>query len=261
MKKKLKGIYFKRGFFLVLISILSSCVYHKNTLLLKEENDKPVNKYHFSEIDSTEYELQIGDLLNIRISSPDQESVAQFQLNQASGSTNSGASPLSSYQVDKQGNITLPLIGEVYVQGLTLVGVKNKLKKELGQYFKYLTINLQLVSFKVTFLGEVGNPSTFNISIDRTNFFEALSKVGGTTDFANTKKVKIVRKTETEADVILLDISEASFLESKYFFLRPNDVVYIPPLRSKANRANLNLLTTAASLTSLIILIFTRINN
>lgn len=246
--------------FLLGLLFMGSCVYHKNSLLLKDNSTEVKDTFQLAGYDSTEYRLQVGDMLSIKLSSPEKSSIEQFDMGKE-GDGGYGERVYSAYIVDKMGNITFPLLGDLYVQGMTVSEVKNMLKNKLDVYYKYLTVIVRLVSFRVTIIGEVERPATFSIAVENTNFFEAISKVGGLTDFANTKHVKIVRKTETRAEIIRVDIGQAAFLESSFFYLRPNDIVYIPPLRTKVNRNNLQIVTAVVSIVSLLSIVFIRVGN
>ena len=243
---------------LVLLSLVffSSCVYHKNTLLLKEEEKSTKSIFNVVSPDSINYKLQPGDLLNIKFSSPDKESVEIFYGGTLEGGESEISFYLNSYQVDKNGDIIIPLLGEVKVHGLSTQEVRVLLKEQLSSYFKYLTIVVKLVSFKVTFLGEVTKPSTVRLFSDRAGFFEVLSQVGGLTQFANTGRVKVIRHYDTYTEVIRLDIGSDLFIESEDYYLKPNDIIYIEPLRSKVDRANLSLISVVVSVATFALLFF-----
>ncbi len=141
---------------------------------------------------------------------------------------------LNSYVVDEQGYISFSFIDKMYVKGLTVEEVKNQLQKSVNDYFKEATVVLRLVDYQVAVLGEVNAPGNFTIDKDQVNIFQAISMAGGLKDFANLKKVKLVRQTLKGSDVFILDITKRDILQSDYFYLMPNDILYIQPLKSKS---------------------------
>lgn len=233
--------------FLLLAGIVSSCVNYEKTLLLKSENSE-----EFFEVykDSSAYRIQSGDLLSIKVASPDAESAMIFN----GTTTDKEASFLNSYQVNAEGQINFPMIGEVAIKGLTVDQVRDTLEVKLKSYFKFMTVTVRLISFQVTFIGEVVGPSTVVLKSDRIDFFQALSQVGGLTAFSNTSKVKVLRKLDDKVVVKVIDIGNSDFVKSDYYYLKPNDVVYIEPLRAKSRRENLPIVSLAFSLGSLIII-------
>lgn len=246
------------GIILSLLSIVFffSCVPHKKTLLLKSSDEQAVVALPLK-VGDVYYKVQVEDLIDVKVASPDVESMQIF--NPGGGGGGESSFYLNSYQVDREGNIQFPLLGDIYVLGLTTTEIKDLISEKLESYFKQMTVAVRLVSFKVTFLGEVNNPSTISLYSEHTNFFEALSKVGGLSQFANSRRVKIVRKDGGEAEVYWVDISTQDFLSSEYFYLQPNDIVYIEPLKAKAVRGNLTLwtfVTGAITLTLLVVRTF-----
>jgi len=122
----------------------------------------------------------------------------------------------------------------MYVKGMTVVEVKDMLQKTLNEYFKESTVVIKLVNFEVSVIGEVNSPGTFTIYRDQINIFQAIGEAGGMKDFGNPKKVKLVRQVTSGSNLIELDLSDNKILESQYFYLQPNDVVYIEPLNAKS---------------------------
>jgi polysaccharide biosynthesis/export protein len=93
---------------------------------------------------------------------------------------------------------------------------------------------VRLVNFQVAVLGEVNTPGNFTIDKDQINIFQALGLAGGIKDYANIKKVKLVRQTLKGADVYTLDLRDKAILQSDYYYLQPNDIIYIEPFKAKA---------------------------
>ena len=140
---------------------------------------------------------------------------------------------LNSYMVDDEGYINISFIDRMFVKGMTLEEVKKKIQKTLNDYFKETTVSVKLVSFQVSVIGEVNSPGNFTIDKDQINILQAISMAGGFKDFGNNKKITLVRQTLKGSDIFYLDLSNKKILESDYFYLLPNDLIYVEPLKAK----------------------------
>ena len=141
---------------------------------------------------------------------------------------------LNTYVVDEFGYISFSFIEKLYVKGLSIPEVQQAIQKQLDQYFKEATVYVKLVNFQVGVLGEVRSPGNFTIEQDQITLFQAIGLAGGVTDFGNFKAVKLIRQTQSGSDVYLLDLTNSKILESPYYYLMPNDVVYIEPRNAKS---------------------------
>jgi polysaccharide export outer membrane protein len=140
---------------------------------------------------------------------------------------------LNSYTVNEKGYLDFPLTGEVLVKNLTVDEIKLKLKENLKIYLKEFVVIVKMVNFNLTLLGEVNRPGQYKVYQNSINLFEAVSMAGDLTDFANREKVAIIRQTKTGSKVIYLDMTKRDILESDYFYLKPNDIVYVTPVKGK----------------------------
>ena len=131
-------------------------------------------------------------------------------------------------------NIDFPYIGSIQVHNKTVEEVKNEIHAELKQYLKYITVVVKLVNFKVSVLGEVNRPMQHDIFNDQFTIFEAISMSGDLTEYANRKRVTLVRQTEEGSKVVYLDLTDRNILNSPYYYLMPDDVIYVSPLAAKA---------------------------
>ena len=177
--------------------------------------------------------MQIGDQLYVKIYSVDPKTSKFFQTD-FPNLMNPTYLYLNSYAVDEFGFINFSFVDKLYVKGLTMVEVKDLIQKTLNEYFKEATVVVKLDNFEVTVLGEVNNPGSFNIYRDYVNLFQALGEAGGLKEFGNVKKVKLVRQTQTGSNMYTLDLTDNKILESPYFYLMPNDVIYVEPMNSKS---------------------------
>ena len=184
-----------------------------------------------------EYKLKSGDNLYVKVQSLDEKTYKFFNYDDASryasSSYNEASIYLTSYTVNDSGFIQFPFVGKVYVKDQTVEQIKESLQNIIDQYLIETTVVVKLVNYKITILGEVKNPGTYMVYQDKINMFEALSKAGDLTVFSNKNKVVLVRQTEKGAHLHRLTLTQQDFLESPYFYLLPNDIIYVEPLRGK----------------------------
>ena len=212
--------------------VLSSCISQNKVKLIQEKTAKtPTSDFANTKI--TTYRLQTGDHLYIEVYSVDPKTSKFFQTD-FPDLMNPTYLYLKSYSVDEFGFINFSFIEKMYVKGLTVVEVKDLLQKALNDYFKESTVVVKLVNFEVSVIGEVNSPGSFTIYRDQINIFQAIGLAGGFKDFGNPKKVKLVRQVPTGSNLIALDLSDNKILESPYFYMQPNDVLYVEPLNAKS---------------------------
>ncbi len=223
--------------FIVILGIsLASCISQKNTVYLH-------NKSAFSdgsgsyENDMAVYKVQSGDFLYINVTSMDPSNISAFASdNRTEYQLQSDMGVyLKSYQVNDSGFISLPVVGKVNVAGLSINQVKNKLQTELDEFYKLTTVTVKLVNFKVSIMGEVNRPGTYTVYQDKLNIFQAISMGGDLTTYANRKEVNIIRRTKTGGtEIIKVNLLNDSLLELPGYYLHPEDIVYVEPLKSKS---------------------------
>jgi polysaccharide biosynthesis/export protein len=217
---------------LILISLLNSCI-SQNKLKLLQDNTAKEATSNFINSKRTTYKVQTGDHLYVKVYSVDPKTSKFFQTDFPT-LMNPTYLYLNSYVVDEEGYINFSFVDKMYVKGLTVPEVKALIQKTLGEYFKETTVVVKLVNFQVAVLGEVNTPGDFTIDKDQINIFQALGLAGGIKDFANVKKVTLVRQTNTGSDIHIIDLSDNKILSSDYYYLMPNDIIYVEPRNSKS---------------------------
>ncbi len=215
--------------------IFSSCIPQKKMLYLQVKNEKDTLKI-FKNERAIGYRVQSGDNLYIRVVTLDEKST--FLLNPlSSGSSqnisNDASVYLNSYNITETGYLDFPMIGNIFVKNLTVEEIKLLIEQKLQTYMKQFIVIVKLVNFNITMLGEVNRPGQYKIYQDNINIFEAVSMASDLTDFANRNKVAIIRQTKTGSKVIYLDMTKRDFLTSPYYYLKPNDIIYVQPVKGK----------------------------
>lgn len=195
--------------------------------------------------DFTEYKLQPADILKVDVMSMDKNVTLMFNkdvstTNVSSGGTGGGTYYLMGYSIDAEGNISLPVLGKLMVGGLTVAEAKTLVQQKASEYIRDAQVEIKLLSFKIHFLGEVGQPGQQTVFADRANILEAISMAGDLTYNGNRKKVNILRSYKNQTKLIEVDLTRRDLLSSPKYFLQPNDIVYVEPLKTTTFRLRLN---------------------
>lgn len=164
------------------------------------------------------------------------------------------------YTVSDTGSISLPILGEIKVQGLTLSEVKSAIEIRAAEYLKDAVVNVRLLSFKFTVIGEVNRPGTYSNYNNQLTVLEAIGMGGDITDFGDRKRVLIVRPSKEGSYTYHINLQDKNLLQSEGYFLLPNDIVIVEPIKSKPFQLNLPttsliITTSLSTITTLILLI------
>ena len=178
--------------------------------------------------DRSEKTIQPYDYLYVKIFSLDERTNNIF--NERSYSVEN---ELLSYVVDDAGNITLPFIGNVYVKDLTINEAREKVEKAFMQYLNNISLVVRFVSNKITVLGEVNNPGQQSFYDEKVNVFQAIGFAGGTSSFGDLSRVTLVREKDNMIKYYYLDLTKKNIAASEYYYLLPNDVLIINPIKAK----------------------------
>lgn len=247
---------------LAIFSILStSCVSQKDMVYF-QETGKSQERVPYNPVESLT--IKPGDLLTIRVSAAEQEAAQPFNLikSVASADRIGGNIELETYMVSQQGTIEFPVVGTVTVKGLTNFELADKIKEEIQEYVRDAIVNVRILNFQISVLGEVKTPGTFNIENDHISLPKALGLAGDLTIFGKRENVLVMREENGVQVNTYLDLTDPKVVSSPYFNLRQNDVVYVEPKVARVQSASALQLTSrylsiASVITSLVIL-FTR---
>lgn len=243
----------------LLASVLGSCVSEKSVTFFRDF-DAGVDARDVQQADD-EYRIKPNDNLYVSVKTINPEVNEMFTTGDGGGmgSSNIYGSPagqhILGYQVDNNGDITLPIMGAVNVGGRTLKEAKEQIQIRSNEYLKDADIQIRLLNFKVSVLGEVRNPGLFYNYNNTLTVLEAVGMAGGTTEFANLNDVIVVRQNEDKVHPYKLDLTSKDILYSEAFYLNPNDVIVIRPQQLKNFRLNASFYTVGLSALSTILLI------
>ena len=235
-----------------LLTLMTSCIGYKKTLYFQgtqTEVARPVAE--------TNYKLQAGDIIMVKLFTPDTKSAEM--LDQQSGSNvavSAAGIYMNNHSVSDSGFVDLPLAGSVYVLGYTVKQVDSIVTERAKNYFTNFTINVKLVSYKFMALGEFKHPGYTYVYSDKCTIFEAISLAGDATDLANKTKVTVVRQSPGQPDKIFkVNLTDFSVYESEAFNIQPNDVIYIQPQKAKTDSRNIQYITLGFAAISSILLV------
>lgn len=232
--------YFRNTFRLIILigivsMMFSSCIPQKKMLYLQVQDETDTLTAYQNER-KIEYRVQPGDNLYIRVVTLDEKTTLLLNPLSSGGSqniNNDASVYLNSYNVNQSGYLDFPMIGEVKVQNLSVDEIKDELHDQLTTYMKEFIVIVKLVNFNITMLGEVQRPGQYKIYQDNINIFEAVSMASDLTDFANRNKVALIRQTKTGSEVVYIDMTKRDLLLSDYYYLKPNDILYVQPVKGK----------------------------
>lgn len=250
------------GVVLFICVVVSSCIPHKDIIYLqnKEEALNDTIPNNLSEIQKP-YRIQIDDILNIRIKVLDQDNVQIFN---PIGEENLNASSaerayFDGFTVDIHGNIRIPTLGSFNVLGFTTQEIEKMIEQKLLQeQFKEtanIFITVKLAGLRYTANGEVGVPGTVTLFKERVNIFEAIANVGEIPLTGNKKNVAIIRQYPQGQRIHRLDLTDMNIMKSPYYYIQPNDIIYVEPLKQKTLGTGETLAATVTTLVGVMALI------
>jgi polysaccharide export outer membrane protein len=215
----------------------SSCASKKEVVYFQQS----IGEQKDSKTSSYEPILQADDVLLIVISAENPEVAAPYNLNyllalQAQSAANSPLGlQLQSYLIDRKGNVDFPLLGKIKLGGLTRIEAIQKIKSLLENHIKDPSVNLRILNFKVSVIGEVNRPGSFPIQSERITLLEALSLAGDLTIYGNRNSILVIREKEGLKTIEKVDITKRDFINSPYYYLCQNDQIYVEPNKTKVN--------------------------
>lgn len=232
--KRFPDALFKTGLVLFLGAILlSSCVPMKRIRYLQDPKGEEVITAEFQKPKPVEYLVHRGDNLYIKVNAlEDKNNYFEDQGAANNYYTESGIY-LNSYTVNDSGYVEFPLIGKIMVDNLTIEDIQKKLQSKVNDYIKNTVVIVKLANFRVSMLGEFRNPGKYVVYQDKINIFEAIAMAGDVTDFAKRNKVLLLRQSEKGVKTYRINLNDKSILESDLYYLMPNDMVYVEPLKGK----------------------------
>ena len=242
----------------IIIAVLfDGCTSQKKLTYLS--NLDTTSLQQFFPIERPDYRIQYQDILYINISTLSEE--MNNLLNPGSQQyahslyRDEGSIYIFGYTVSDSGSITLPILGEIYIVGLTIEELKQSVQSRAKEFLKDAVVNIRLLSFKFTVIGEVNHPGTYTNFNNQLTVLDAIGMAGDITDFGNRKHILIVRPTKEGTRTHRINAQDKNLLLSEGYFLLPNDIVIVEPIKSKPFQLNMPTMTLVLTTISTLILV------
>lgn len=230
--------------------VLISCKPQQNFDYMKNIEDVAIQ----TSMQKSQNTLQIGDQIIIMVTAKDMDVVKPFNQNYSSSEIvmqnnlaggnvpNAGAQSLTgpTYIVDSVGDIDFPIIGKINTTGKTLVELKEELNSKISQYVINPSINIRLVNFRVTVLGEVNRQGEYIVTNNNATLLNALGLAGDLTMYGERDNILVVRNVDGVISKERINLADANFFNSPYYYLKQGDVIYVSPNATKEKTSRLD---------------------
>jgi len=220
----------KYGFLLLILVIMAGCVSQKRIVLI--QSPKKQASYDYPAGKRREVKIEPMDELYINVNSIDQSGYNFFKPDMgATMSITEASIAVLSYTVNDSGFILLPFLGKLKVSGLTTEEAAIKIQEEAKSRLNSPMVSVRFVNSYVTVLGEVQKPGTYSYLKQQMTIFKAIGLASDLTEYGNRRKVALLREDKNGVHKYYLDLTKDDIINSEFYYLRPNDVIYIEPLK------------------------------
>jgi len=258
----------KKVIWILLTIIVNSCISNESLVYFQNSKDSVLlADNQLIPYSIAEYRLQFNDILNVEVKSSIDFISKAFQNNlQGNQGMQVGIQGggdvyyMNGYTINRKGEIELPIVGKIFIEGLTLEETKELIQKNLVQFADddYF-IKVKLGGIRFSILGEVNRPGKFTVLQDRLTIFEAIAQAGDFTSFAKRDEVYILRQYPSGTKFHKINLLDRSIITSPYYFIQTNDQIYAQPLKqrefAKTENASQSILIISSVLTSLLLLV------
>lgn len=238
--------------------LISSCASQKEISYLQG----PIEDY--SKVIDVPYEVKIkpDDLIAIMVNSRDAELAQMFNLpmvNYQTGTRVTGQNTCLPYLVTPDGYIDFPELGMLHVVGMTRSELAAYIKNELISrgLINDPVVTIQYQNYQVSVIGEVSKPGSFSLSSDRITIFDALSMAGDMSIYGRRDNVKVIREEDGVRFISEVDLRSIDILNSPFYYLQQNDVVYVEPNKVRAGQSEINSNRTLGTYASVLSVLLT----
>jgi polysaccharide export outer membrane protein len=222
---------------LFLLLFLASCVSNKKFIYLQDKGNVKIDSIGNMQVKSYQYKLQAGDILYISLSTDDQRLNNIFVPSGNAMIMQQGAGVagtpfyLTGFTIDVAGNIELPYVGFVKVEGKSIEEAKLAIESEIKKFFKIFFIQVKVAEFRFSVLGFVNRPGQYFFQMNKVNILEAIAQAGDLQNLARRFEVQLYRQTPQGMVMVPIDLTDRSIIHSPYWYIQPNDVLYVQPLK------------------------------
>lgn len=252
-------------FYLSFLLLISSCS-KRNLTYFSNLGDQEVYTETIEKGDLPT--IQADDILDITVTSLSPEANSLFNIgtmpnvNTLERNMSIHTPTSSGFLVDAQGFIDYPILGKIKLGGLTKEEAKQELQNLLQDYLKDPIINIRFLNYRITVIGEVTRPSTFILPSEKINILTALGMAGDLTVFGKRENILLIREEDGKRIMARLNLNDKEVLNSPYFYLQQNDIIYVEPVKSKGPEFanNLRIISIIVSIASVVSLLLIRLN-
>jgi polysaccharide export outer membrane protein len=255
MSNKIKFSYYCAAVIIILLIFTTSCVPTKQVNYFNDLNEllEPgVNP-------RTQKLIMPFDKLYIIVLSIDPQTSQIF--NPTEEMRSGAGNGVLGYLVDESGNVNFPFVGNIKVVSLTTAQASEKIQKALNDYVSNTSVTVKYIDNQITVMGEVQHQGVYPFTQDKLNIYEALGLGGGLTQYGDRKKVILIRDEGGKIMHYRLDLSDSKIAGKDYYYILPNDVIVVEPLKAiSSSYQNITYTTILSSITTLIaVLLFTNV--
>ena len=241
-------------FLLLVVSVLvfTSCGSTKNVAYLQNSDTVDLSRSDFL------YDARIlpKDILTITVNTVNPEAAAPFNLTVATemsvsrgrSSVTSSGQTLQTYLVDNRGCIEFPILGTLEVVGLTKSMCEKMIHDKIMPYLnenENPVVTVRMSNYKISVLGEVAHPGMFTVGNEKINILEALAQAGDLTIYGVRDRVKLIREdAKGHKEIHTINLNDANIINSPYYYLQQNDIVYVEPNKVKSQNSRVGQVTT-----------------
>ncbi len=186
--------------------------------------------------EAEKYQIKInnGDILSVNIFTINAEAYPYFSVSMDRPMSDTRSAYEKGIVVNDSGQIKLPLIGSVQLAGLSLPDATRLLEEKLQKYIDQPIVTLKKLNFKITILGEVNKPGTYPILNEKVTLPEALGLAGDISQFGDRERLRIIREENNETKDFFVDLTSATSITPEIYYLHPDDIVYVQPVKRRA---------------------------
>jgi len=224
-------------FFLFISFFIFSCVSNKKIIYLQNKAISHDSVGNASLYKRFTYKVQINDIIQVNVRSKNPSAASFFNIienNTGQIAISEVTNYLNGYSVDELGSINIPNIGKIMVVGLTIDEIKVLVETRVKEYINDAFVVVKLSGINYSVIGVANRPGRYILYSNQLTIFEAIANAGDLQDIANRRKIKLIRQYPDGIRSHLLDLTDKEIISSPYYFIQPNDLIYIQPLKVRS---------------------------
>lgn len=254
---------------LACVLLSTSCISQRKLSYLRDVTEASADSINKTYVSRKANFITKGDVLSIFVNALDAEAVMAFNLPVANVqnitakhvTAASGGGSVQGYWVDPEGEIDFPVLGKLYVEGMTTTMLKDTLTQLISRSVKDPIVNVGILNFTVTVLGEVKNPGRHIVSDQGLTIFDALGLAGDLTIYGKRNNVLVSREVDGKMEFARLNLNDQAIFASPYYHIRQNDVIYVEPNNARSISSQniplyLSMITTLGSMATVIVSVY-----